>query len=33
MNLPVRIIIVLLLFEICLHILEVLIDLKQGGYW
>ena len=33
MNLPIQIIITLLLFEISLHILEVLIDLKQIGYW
>ena len=33
MNLPIQIIIALLLFEISLHILEVLIDLKQIGCW
>tara|TARA_A100000172_G_scaffold46572_1_gene28920 strand:- start:556 stop:837 length:282 start_codon:yes stop_codon:yes gene_type:complete len=33
MNLPIQIIITLLLFEISLHILEVLIDLKQIGCW
>tara|TARA_A100001015_G_scaffold278302_1_gene338383 strand:- start:636 stop:917 length:282 start_codon:yes stop_codon:yes gene_type:complete len=33
MNLPIQIILALLLFEISLHILEVLIDLKQIGCW
>ena len=33
MNLPIKIIITLLCFEISLHILEVYIDLKQIGYW
>ena len=33
MNLSIKIIIALLLFEISLHILEVLIDLKQIGCW
>ena len=33
MNLSIQIIIALLCFEISLHILEVLIDLKQIGCW
>ena len=33
MNLSIKIIIALLCFEISLHILEVLIDLKQIGCW
>ena len=33
MNLPIQIILALLCFEISLHILEVLIDLKQIGCW
>ena len=33
MNLSIKIILALLCFEISLHILEVLIDLKQIGCW
>ena len=33
MNLPVRIIIGLLCLEIFLHLLEIVIDLRQAGYF